>query len=98
MAKFTSPHKNLRIVIEPDEIEMIRGRTKVIPGKRIQFENGLFVTEDKKTIEFLKNYSGFGKDVFCESEDTEKAVEKAKEMAGKTKEEKETGEKPKEEK
>lgn len=88
MAKFTSPHKNFRITVVPDDIEVIKGKTKVIPGKRIQFENGLFVTEDKQLIEFLKNYSGFGKDVFCESEKIEKAVEKAKEMVEKPKEEK----------
>jgi peptidyl-tRNA hydrolase len=87
MTKFTSPHKKLRITVVSDDIEMIKGKAKLIPGKCVQFENGLFVTDDEKLIEFLKNYSGFGKDVFCEEEDVEKAVEKAKEIVEKPKEE-----------
>jgi len=92
MAKFTSKYKNLRIVIEPDDVEFVKGKTRIVPGKHIQFENNVFTTDDKKEIEFLKNHSDFGRTIFCEDD----VIEKAEKIAEKGKEKE--AEKPKEEK
>ena len=88
MTKFTSKYKNLRITIEPDDTEFVKGKTKIIPGKHIVFENNTFATDDKKEIEFLKSHPEFGRTIFCEDE----IIEKAEKIAGKE------SEKPKEEK
>lgn len=54
MATFLSRYQNLILVIEPSLPK------KPKPGKRIEFMQGRYETNDKKEIEYLRGHKKFG--------------------------------------
>jgi hypothetical protein len=50
----------LRVVVRPEDYQVIEvspGRTKLrpVPGKRAEFDNGIFKTSDPEIISFIKD-------------------------------------------
>lgn len=54
MAEFMSVHGRLVLVMEP----AVKGETK---GRRIEFQQGRYITDDPEEIEFIRNHPGFGR-------------------------------------
>lgn len=67
MANFVSRYANHILVIEPADFETGRA------GRRIEFINGKYSTEDKKEIEFLRKHRDFGVFIFEENTPKEAA-------------------------
>lgn len=57
--RFISVYSNLVLVMEPAQFGEVKGR-------RIQFSNGEYVTNDPEEIEFIKKNSGYGIYIFGE--------------------------------
>jgi len=64
MVKFVSPHGSLRLVVKPASKSIVDGRIVATIGKSIQFTGGIFTTEDKKEIDFIRGHNRFGTSVF----------------------------------
>ena len=58
MALYRSNTKNLKIIMTPSYLKEVRGRTIVEKGKKVEFQDGLFETEDEDIIDFLENDPG----------------------------------------
>lgn len=77
MAKYISKYLQLRIVRKPSYTKEVEGRLVVVPGKSIQFVDGVYETEDEEEIKFLENYPNFGSTfVRVDTKDLEKAKKK----------------------
>ena len=87
MAKFISKYLQLKLINKASYSKEVEGRVVVVPGKSVQFNNGVYETTDKDEISFLKNHPNFG-NIFIEVK--EKDVEKAQKNFNKTLEDKET--------
>ena len=57
---FRTPHYNLVIVMEP--------MTKGSPGRRIRFVDGIYETNNKQEIAFIKQSRSFGVTIFADEE------------------------------
>lgn len=57
---FRTPHYNLVMVMEP--------MTKGSPGRRIRFQDGVYVTNSKEEIDFIKQSRSFGVTIFADEE------------------------------
>jgi len=57
---FRTPHYNLVMVMEP--------MTKGSLGRRIRFQDGVYVTSSKEEIDFIKQSSSFGVTIFADEE------------------------------
>lgn len=57
---FRTPHSNLVMVMEP--------MTKGSPGRRIRFQDGVYVTSSKEEIDFIKQSRSFGVTIFADEE------------------------------
>lgn len=57
---FRTPHYNLVMVMEP--------MTKGSPGRRIRFQDGVYVTSSKEEIDFIKQSRSFGVTIFADEE------------------------------
>ena len=57
--RFYSRYANLTLVMEPAKF----GEN---PGKRIEFQNGEYVTNKKNEIKFIKANKGFGVYIFAD--------------------------------
>ena len=57
---FRTPHSNLVMVMEP--------ATKGSPGRRIRFQDGVYVTSSKEEIDFIKQSRSFGVTIFADEE------------------------------
>ena len=64
MVKFVSPHGSLRLVVKPASKSIVDGRIIAHMGKSIQFVGGIYTTEDKKEIDFIRGHNRFGTSVF----------------------------------
>lgn len=53
MARFLSAYKHLVLVMEPAQFGEYKGR-------RIEFVDGEYVTDDPEEIEFIRSNSGYG--------------------------------------
>lgn len=84
MAKFISEYRKLRIVQESSYSKEVNGKVITVPGETIEFEDGVYMTEDEEEIEFLENRPEFGRII----QRADKDVEKAKEEMNKTLEDK----------
>ncbi len=60
---FRSPYANLVLVIETANLG-----PPLRPGKRIKFDNGIYETNAKDEIAFIKKHPGFGAYVFADEE------------------------------
>lgn len=72
MARFLSAYKHLVLVMEPAEF----GENK---GKRIEFIDGVYVTKDKKEINFIKKNPGYG--VYITEVDVNDVIDEAEEVS-----------------
>lgn len=62
--RFMSYNKNLRLIKDtPRQIIYPTGLAETIPGSWIQFQGGMFETEDETEIAWLKKHRLFGKEV-----------------------------------
>lgn len=60
MAEFISKSRRMKLVIKPTYKEIVGAESVIHQGKKIQFENGYYKTEDKEEIAFLrKKIDGF---------------------------------------
>jgi len=57
---FRTPHYNLVMVMEP--------MTADSPGRRIRFVDGIYRTDSKEEIDFIKGSSSFGVTIFADEE------------------------------
>jgi len=57
---FRTPHYNLVMVMEP--------MTKGSPGRRIRFQDGIYQTDSKDEIDFIKGSRSFGVTIFADEE------------------------------
>lgn len=64
MVKFVSPHGSLRLVVKPASKSIVDGRIVATMGKSIQFTDGIYTTEDKKEIDFIRKHNRFNTSVF----------------------------------
>lgn len=60
MNKFISKCPNQILCIKPQRMQVLDGIPVPIPGEHIRFENGEYVTENKKEIEFIHKHKFFG--------------------------------------
>lgn len=74
MAKYISKYTNLRLVRKSSFTKEIEGQVVVVPGKSVQFDNGLYETNNPSEIKFLEEHPNFG-DAFIriDSENIEEA-------------------------
>jgi hypothetical protein len=66
MPKFINKFPNKTYVINPDRNMVVDGRFAYVPGKKVKFENGELITEDKEVIAHLKKHNDFGITMFLE--------------------------------
>lgn len=62
MVKFISKYNNYQVLVKPTYMEVKNGIPILNRGEKIVFENGEYVTEDKKTIDFLRKHKANGID------------------------------------
>ena len=62
MAKFISKYNNYQVLVKPTYMEVKNGIPILNRGEKIVFEKGEYVTEDKKTIDFLRKHKANGID------------------------------------
>lgn len=62
MAKFISKYNNYQVLVKPTFMEVKNGIPILNRGEKIVFEKGEYVTEDKKTIDFLRKHKANGID------------------------------------
>jgi len=89
MAKYISKYSSLKLINKASYTKEVDGRIVVVPGKYIQFTDGIYETKDKDEISFLENHPNFGS-VFVRIDTPE--VEEAKKKFTQTLEEKEVEE------
>jgi hypothetical protein len=72
--KYISKYLNLKLVDKASYTKEVDGRVVVVPGKSIQFNQGVYETEDPDEIKFLESHANFGS-VFIEvkEDDLQKA-------------------------
>ncbi len=58
--KYISKYLNLRLIDKSSYSKEIEGRIVVVPGKSIQFAEGVYETEDPNEIKFLDNHPNCG--------------------------------------
>ena len=61
MAQYQSQFKNLKLIIKPVLTQITNFGKKRIPGHSIQFENGMFTTDDKTEREFIEKHAFFAR-------------------------------------
>jgi hypothetical protein len=71
MARFYSKCKNYQILVTPTVIDVKNNIPVLRHGKKIEFKNGEFTTDDKKEIEFLRKHKAFGIDFVEDKTPTE---------------------------
>jgi len=74
--QYISKYLNLKLVNKASYSKEVDGRVVVVSGSSIQFENGVYETDDKNEIAFLDNHPNCG-NVFIKVEKNA-AKEKAK--------------------
>ena len=60
MAKYQSKCPNQVLCIKPARSSIIDGIVVPVPGEHVRFENGEYVTTDKKRIDFIEGHRLFG--------------------------------------
>jgi len=68
--RFFSPYREYGIVIKSGGRYEVDGRVVIREGKRVDFSNGIYDTNDPETIEFLRTHAAHGKE-FVESPDAQ---------------------------
>lgn len=74
MAKFTSICHNQVLCVEPNRNQIVNGMVIPVVGKRIEFVNGEYETNDKKEVEFLTKHKLFGARFFENKKEPEVPV------------------------
>ncbi len=87
IVRFIARYASLKLVNKATYSKEVEGRVVVVPGKSIQFTNGIYETSDKDEIAFLENHPNFG-NVFYRLKGKEEA-DKAREEKFKTLEQRE---------
>ncbi len=59
-AKYISQSAELKLINKASYTKEVDGRVVVVPGKSIQFHNGMYETSDPDEIQFLENHQNFG--------------------------------------
>lgn len=77
---FRSKIKELRIILEPSRKREVNGEVYRTPGHTVEFQNGMFETNDTKVIERLKNVKGYGRLFVSDSDDNAPSKETIKEQ------------------
>ncbi len=75
--RFISRYAQLKIVNKSTYTKEVDGRVVVVPGKSIQFKDGIYETSDKDEIAFLDSHPNCGNTFFRlkAKEETDKAKE-----------------------
>lgn len=60
--RFFTRIDNYQILVRPTSYEVKNNVTLLIHGETILFEDGEFVTDNKKTVEFLRAHKRYGLD------------------------------------
>jgi len=94
-AKYIAKYLNLRLIDKASYTKEVEGRVVTVPGKTIEFSQGMYETSDPDEIKFLESHPNFGT-VFIKVKD--KDLQKAREDKFKDLETKEAELKAKEEK
>lgn len=89
MAKYISKYLQLKLINRATYTKEVEGRKEVVPGKSIQFVDGIYETEDKDEIAFLDNHPNCGS-VFVRID--KKEIEEAKKKLTQTLEERQAEE------
>lgn len=79
---FKTIHDTYVFVVRPSTTKEINGEVIPVPGKRVEFKNGILKTSDPETIEALRNDKFFNIDYFENAKDFvkgRKAIKKAAE-------------------
>lgn len=63
------------IVMKPSVTQVVNGTPMTTPGKTIEFENGLYETEDKAEQKFLETCPQFGRDFREVTDEMDSALE-----------------------
>lgn len=65
-------YKQLRVVLDPKAAKEVEGRRMMVGlkgdfpiGKTVEFQNGVFVTDDPKVIKLLKSHDDYGVDFYA---------------------------------
>ena len=87
VARFVARYAQLKLINKSTYTKEVEGRVVVVPGKSIQFRNGIYETADKDEISFLENHPNFG-NVFFRLKGKDEA-DKAREEKFKTLEQRE---------
>lgn len=73
MQFISKKYKALRIVLDPKGYQAVEGRRVTVglnrlypTGKSIEFQNGLYDTNDPKIIKLLKNHPDYGSSFFSD--------------------------------
>ncbi len=85
--RFVARYAQLKLINKSTYTKEVEGRIVVVPGKSIQFRDGIYETSDKDEIAFLESHPNFGS-VFFRLNPKEGA-DKAKEEKFKTLEQRE---------
>jgi hypothetical protein len=59
-ARYISQSAELKLINKASYTKEVEGRIVVVPGKSIQFHNGVYETKDPDEIRFLENHPNFG--------------------------------------
>ena len=70
-SRFFSKSKNYKILVTPTTLDVKNNIPILTNGKKIEFQNGEYVTEDRKEIEFLRKHKAFGIDFVEDKTPTE---------------------------
>jgi len=76
MPQFVSKCKNQVLTIRPNTMQIVNGIANPVPGQHIQFEDGIYATEDAKELQFLRKHRLNGS-AFIEAEPVKKEASKA---------------------
>lgn len=60
MPKYIAKYTDLKLIDKSTYTKEVEGRRVVVPGKAIQFANGVYETTDKDEIAFLDNHPNCG--------------------------------------
>lgn len=70
-SRFFNKAKNYQILIAPTSIDVKNNIPILTHGKKIEFQNGEYITDDNKKIDFLRKHKAFGIDFVEDKTPTE---------------------------
>ena len=65
---FHSKYGNLKLTMKPPTREGVGIHSRIVPGRLIQFEDGIYKTSDPEEIQFIRKHRWFGKFIWEQSQ------------------------------